>query len=66
LNQTIYNQELLLSATIIGLKQNLTVKNSKEVVKNNFTTNKQAKHTLNNDWGKHLTLRNFIKQVGCT
>jgi len=46
LNQTIYNQESFLSATIIWLKQNLTVKNSKEVVKNNFTTNKQAKQTL--------------------
>jgi len=60
LNQTIYNQELLLSATII------TVKNNNEVVKNNFTTNKQVKQTLNNDSRKHLILRNFIKQVGCT
>jgi len=37
----VYNQESMLSAAIIGLKQNLTVKKkSKEVVKNNFTTNK--------------------------
>ena len=69
LEPTIYNQEALLEVAITELKQKSSINKCKEVVKNNFSTNKQAKQTLilwkNNYQRRHLTLRNVIKQVGC-
>ena len=53
LEPTIYNQEALLKVAITQLKQKSSTNKCKEVVKNNFITNKQAKQTLilwkNND-----------------
>ena len=46
LEPTIYNQEALLKVAITQLKQKSSTNKCKEVVKNNFITNKQAKQTL--------------------
>ena len=46
LEPTIYNQEALLKAAITELEQKSSTNKCKEVVKNNFTANKQAKQTL--------------------
>jgi len=53
LELTICNQEAFLKVAITELKQNFSTNKCKEVVKSNFTTNKQARQTLilwkNND-----------------
>ena len=58
LEPTIYNQEAILKVAIIELNQKSSTNKCKEVVKNNFTTNKQERQLASSNALGNLSLVN--------